>query len=124
MGIKAMVIKAAVNWIKPYIKRELSVEKIAGYACEGIEWAADKSLGNIPDERLEAISKGCNLGASVLGNIAAAVDPTSSGGRGITEAERVPIRANLVECINLVVTQEQVDSLVDSVCGKVVERLA
>lgn len=124
MGIKAFIAKKVVNFIKPYIKRELSVEKIAGYACGGIEWAADKSLGNVSDNRLEAISKGCNLGASVLGNIAAAVDPTSSGGRGITEAERLPIRANLVECINLVVTQEQVDSLVDAVCDKVVGKLA
>lgn len=123
MGIKAFLVRQAVAFAKPYIKAELNVDRLADYACDGIDWVASKGLANVGDERLAQVSKGCRLGASVCGNVAAAIDPSSDGGRGITSQERAPIKVNLREAVTLVVTQEQLDALVERVCARVLTRL-
>lgn len=123
MGLKSWIAGLAINYAKPLIKQVVSVDKIAGYACDGIDWAAGKGLEGVGDERLVQVAKGCQLGASVLGNVAAAVDPTSEGGRAITERERLPIKANLREAVCLVMTQEQLDAIIDNACEAVLRKL-
>jgi len=123
MGLKSFFVRQAVAFAKPYIKAEVNVDRIDDYAASGIDWAATRGLASVSDERLAMVTTGCQLGASVLGNVASAVDPQSDGGRGITDAEREPIKRNLREAIVCVVTQEQLDALVDDACDRVLKRL-
>lgn len=123
MGIKSFLVRQAVTFAKPYIKAEMNVDRIAEYGCDGIDWAAGKGLANVSDERLAQVAHGCQLGASVFGNIAAAIDPASDGGKAISVRERVAIKDNLCEAIISIVTQEQLDKLVDDACDRVLKRL-
>jgi hypothetical protein len=124
MGLKSWIAKMAVNYAKPLIKAELTVDGLANYAVEGVDWAASSATRKVSDERLAQIAKGCNLGASVLGNIAAAIDPASDGGRQITDAEKQPIRANMREAVLLIVTQEQLNAQIDAACARVIEKIS
>lgn len=124
MGLKSLIAKLAVNYAKPLIKAELTVDKMAGYAVDGVDWAASAATRNVSDERLAQIARGCNLGASVLGNIAAALDPSGDGGRVITDREKLPIRANMSEAVRLIVTQEQLDAQVEAACARAIARLS
>ena len=124
MGLKSWIAKMAVNYAKPLIKAELTVDKMAGYAVDGVDWAASSATRNVSDERLAQIAKGCNLGASVLGNIASALDPSSDGGRQITDVEKQPLRANMSEAVRLIVTQEQLDAQIDAACARVIEKIS
>lgn len=123
MGLKSWIAQKALGFAKPYIKAELSVEKLAGYAVEGVDWAASSATKNVSDERLAQIAKGCTLGASVFGNLAAALDPASDGGRAITESEKEPLRANMREAVVCIVTPEKLDALVDNACERALGRL-
>lgn len=124
MGLKSWIAKLAVDYAKPLIKAELTVDKMAGYAVEGVDWAASAATRNVGDERMAQIARGCNLGASVLGNIAAALDPSGDGGRVITDREKQPIRANMSEAVRLIVTQEQLDAQVEAACARAIARLS
>lgn len=123
MGLKSWLVGKAVNWAKPYIKAELSVDKLAGYAVEGVDWAATAATKNVDDAKLANLARGCNLAASTFANLATALDPESESGRTISEREKLPLRRNLREAVLLIVTQEQLDALVDKACVAVVERI-
>lgn len=123
MGLKSWLVGKAVDWTKPYIKAELSVDKLAGYAVDGVDWAATAATKGVDDAKLANIARGCNLAASTFGNLAGALDPASDGGRTISEQEKLPLRRNLREAVLLIVTQEQLDGLVDKACVAVVEKL-
>ncbi len=124
MGLKSWIAKTAVNYAKPLIKAELTVDKMADYAVGVVDWAASSAARNASDERLVQIARGCNLCASVLGNIATAIDPSSDGGRQITDREKQPLRANMGEAVRLIVTQEQLDAQVEAACALAIERLS
>ena len=123
MGLKSWIVGKAVDWAKPYIKAELSVDKLAGYAVEGVDWAATAATKNVDDAKLANIARGCNLAASTFGNLAAALDPASDSGRTISDTEKQPLRRNLREAVVLIVSQEQLDALVDKACAAVAEKL-
>lgn len=124
MGMKSWIAQKALNFAKPYIKAELSVDKLADYAVEGVDWAASSATKNVSDERLAQIARGCTLGASVFGNLAAALDPASDGGRKITPAERAPLRTDMRTAVLCIVTPEKLDAMVDSACERAPRRLS
>ena len=122
MGIKSYLVGKVVDFVKPHIKAELTAERIADIGCTGIDRVASHGLENVSDEKLGVIAKGCVLGSSVLGNVAAAVDPSSDGGRAISPTEREAIKRNLRESVNCIVTQEQIDKAIDEACARIVQR--
>lgn len=122
MGLKSWLVGKAVDWAKPYIKAELSVERIAEYGCAGIDWAAGKGVSRMDDENLSKLARGCTLAASVFGNVSQAVDPSSEGGRVITPTEKEPIKSNLREAVSAIVSQERIDRLIDDACDAIKAR--
>ena len=58
MGLKSWIAKMAVNYAKPLIKAELTVDKMAGYAVDGVDYL---TAGTIFDEKISDREKVANL---------------------------------------------------------------
>lgn len=122
MGIKSWFIKTAINYAKPYIKKEVSVSALSAYATKGIDWATSSATKGLTDKTLGRITKGCALGSSILGVVSQSIDPTSEGGRIITETEKQAIISHVQEAVHCVITQEMIDGIIDAACARVIER--
>lgn len=120
MGLKSWIIKKAVNWARPSVKEAVSVENVAEMLCGGVDWAANKTLNNVSDTRLSACAEGCAVAAGVFGAVAEAVQPFSENGRVIGPEERENIRAQLTKAVELIITQEELDQLVDALLNRAI----
>lgn len=123
MGLKNWIVKKAIGWAKPSIKEAVSVENVAGIMCGGIDWAAKKTLNKVSDERLTECAQGCTVAAGVFAAVAEAVQPFSENGREMGPEERENIRAQLTTAVELIVTQEELDKIVDALLDHVIEKL-
>ena len=123
MGLKSWIIKKAIGWAKPSIKEAVSVETIAGIMCGGIDWAAKKTLNKVSDERLTECAQGCAVASGVFSAVAEAVQPFSKNGREMGPKERANIQAQLTTAVELIVTQEELDKIVDTLLNHVIAKL-
>ena len=123
MGLKSWIIKKAIGWAKPSIKEAVSVETIAGIMCGGIDWAAKKTLNKVSDERLTECAQGCAVASGVFSAVAEAVQPFSENGREMGPKERANIQAQLTTAVELIVTQEELDKIVDTLLNHVIAKL-
>lgn len=121
--MKKWILSLAIKFAKPKIKEAVTVDKVVDILAGGVDWASAKAVGSVGDGRLASITKGCVIGAQVCGEIASAVSPEGDGGRVITEAEKDAIKANLKNAVICIITQKQLDGIVDDLCERVLAGL-
>lgn len=121
--MKKWILSLALKLVKPKIKAAVTVDKVVDILAGGVDWASAKVVGSVGDTRLASITKGCVIGAQVCGKIASAISPEGEGGRVITEAEKGSIKANLKNAVICIITQKQLDGIVDDLCERVISGL-
>lgn len=114
-----------MNWLKILTKngrRELArellrpvatPEEIAKLSAQGISIVLERGVDKLTDERVAQIAVGCERGGLALSHLAAAVNPEGDGGKTVTEKERVQIANDMFIAVNALVTQDQLDALVE-----------
>lgn len=107
------------NIVREFLKQMFTPEEIARLAAQGVSELLERGAGALSEERVASISRGCELGGTALANMAKAIAPDGDGGTTVTEAEREAIAADLNGAVKGLLTQEQLDAVVEKIVSKV-----
>lgn len=107
------------NIVRPFLKQMFTPDEIARMAAQGVSELLERGAGALSEERVASISRGCELGGTALANMAKAVSPDGDGGTTVTESEREAIAADLNGAVKGLLTQEQLDAVVEIIVSKV-----
>jgi len=129
--MKNILIKLIPSFIRSMIASAIMVEvreriekqALVSYAVNGVDWAIAKSTQNINDERMTAICNGCELGGETLRIVALACKPESDGGRKITSVERDDIAKNMTVALDMLISDDFIDSVSNVIGNRVCEYL-
>ena len=107
------------NIVREFLKQMFTPDEIARLTAQGVSELLERGAGALSEERVASISRGCELGGTALANMANAIAPDGDGGSTVTEAERAAIAADLNGAVKGLLTQEQLDAVVEKIVSKV-----
>ena len=107
------------NIVREFLKQMFTPDEIARLTAQGVSELLERGAGALSEERVASISRGCELGGTALANMANAIAPDGDGGSTVTDAERAAIAADLNGAVKGLLTQEQLDAVVEKIVSKV-----
>jgi len=111
--------KMIANAVVDELSERISKKSLVGYTIDGVSWLIEKGTSDVTDDRMTAICNGCELGGETLRIVSLSCKPESDGGRKITESEKDEISKNFALAVDMLVSDELVDRVVDIARDKV-----
>ena len=107
--------EVARELVKPYV----TIENIAREVSHGTCALVDKGTAKLDDAKCKKMSVGFNLIATGCSTIGTAIDPNGDAGKAISDAEREDITGKMRAGIEIVLTPEILDNIIESAVARI-----
>lgn len=95
------------------------IDNLANLAAAGIAGAVNAGTDRLTDKRCADITAGCKALEKCFALAGKAVSPSGDGGKTVTDAEKAEIATAMGTGVGCILTQSDVDALVDELVAKV-----